>query len=54
MNHRLSSDAADDRRPEERDRGPQPVGDILAELLARYQVRFPEAKIVVVHAPTAA
>jgi hypothetical protein len=28
-------------------RGPQPIGVVLAELLARYQVRFPEVHIVV-------
>lgn len=32
----------------ERDGGPQPVGEILQELLAQYEARFPEVNIVVV------
>jgi hypothetical protein len=28
--------------------GPQPIGEILAELLAQYQARFPEVRIAIV------
>lgn len=34
--------------------GPQPIGAILAELLAQYQIRFPEARLTVVETPVAA
>ena len=34
-----------------RDDGPQPIGAILAELLAQYEDRFPEAHISVVQTP---
>jgi hypothetical protein len=37
----------------ERGGGPQPIGVILAELLAQYERRFPEARIGVVEAPAA-
>jgi hypothetical protein len=30
---------------------PQPIGEILAELLAQYEARFPEAGIAVVQTP---
>jgi hypothetical protein len=33
---------------------PQAIGDILAELLAQYQARFPEVNIRVVEVPAAA
>lgn len=33
---------------------PQTIGQILVELLARYQVRFPEARITIVETPAAA
>ena len=36
------------------DDGPQPIGEILAELLAQYEVRFPEVNIAVVETPVAA
>ena len=36
----------DDER--ERDGEPQPVGEILEELLARYERRFPDVQITVV------
>ncbi|MGA9042358.1 MAG: hypothetical protein WB421_17625 [Terriglobales bacterium] len=38
---------------EDRRRGsePQRIGDILAELMARYETRFPAASIAVVQAP---
>jgi hypothetical protein len=42
----------DERR---RDSGPQPVGEILEELLAQYEARFPDINVVVVEtAATAA
>jgi hypothetical protein len=34
--------------------GPQTIGQILAELLAQYQVRFPEVRITVVETPATA
>ncbi len=33
---------------------PQAIGEILAELLARYQARFPEINITVVEVPATA
>ena len=36
-----------------RGEGPQPIGEILEELLAQYQVRCPEAHFVVVETPAA-
>ena len=36
------------------DDGPQPIGEILAGLLAQYEVRFPEVKITVVETHVAA
>jgi hypothetical protein len=36
------------------DDGPQPIGAILAELLAQYEVRFPEIKIAIVETHVAA
>ena len=33
---------------------PQPIGAILAELLAQYQARFPEVHIAVVETPAVA
>jgi hypothetical protein len=33
---------------------PQAIGDILADLLAQYQTRFPEVNITVVEVPVAA
>lgn len=38
----------------EQRRGPQPIGAVLAELLAQYQARFPEVHIVMVETPTVA
>ncbi len=34
--------------------GPQPIGAVLAELLAQYQARFPEVRIAVVETPAVA
>ena len=31
--------------------GPQPIGKVLADLLAAYQVRFPEIRITIVETP---
>ena len=45
MDNRISQIVSEAR---EDCQGPQPIGTILAELLAQYQVRFPEAKIVVI------
>ena len=39
---------------QEQHRGPQPIGAILAELLAQYQARFPEVHIAVVETPAVA
>jgi hypothetical protein len=33
---------------DERDREPQPVGEILEELLARYEAQFPNVHIAIV------
>ena len=45
MKNRVAS-----REPQE---GPQPIGEILAELLAQYQIRFPEVRLSVVETPAA-
>jgi hypothetical protein len=41
---------------DERERGgePQPIGEILQELLAQYEARFPEINVVVVDAAATA
>jgi hypothetical protein len=39
------------RFQERRDSEPQPIGEILAELLARYQSRFSDVRIAVVQTP---
>ena len=44
MENRISQYDNEEREREDR-RGPQPIGTILAELLAQYQVRFPEVRI---------
>ncbi len=47
MENRISQ--YDNEEREDRPHGePQPIGTILAELLAQYQVRFPEVRIAVV------
>ena len=53
MQNRISQVGNDDREREER-QGPQPIGTVLAELLAQYEVRFPEVRIAVVETPVAA
>jgi hypothetical protein len=47
VENRISQYEDKDNRGNDR-REPQTIGAILAELLAQYQVRFPEAKIVIV------
>jgi hypothetical protein len=39
---------------EQHDDGPQPIGEILAMLLAQYQIRHPEVRIAVVETPVTA
>ena len=36
------------------DDGPQPIGVVLAELLAQYESRFPEAHVAIVETPVTA
>jgi len=36
-----------------RDDGPHPIGEVLAELLAQYQIRFPDVEIAVVETAAA-
>jgi hypothetical protein len=55
MENRISQFENEDREREDRRRGePQPIGAILAELLAQYQVRFPEVRIAIVETPAVA
>ncbi len=54
MNDRMTLSREVPESLDRRGEGPQPVGEILAELLALYQVRFPEARVVVVETPVAA
>ncbi len=56
MKNRISQLENEDcqRVRNDRPRGPQPIGAILAELLAQYQTRFPEVRIAVVETPAAA
>ena len=53
MNNRISPIERDERKDEQQ-RGPQPIGAILADLLAQYQARFPEIQITVVETPAVA
>lgn len=53
MENRISAFYDDCERLENREQGPQPIGEILAELLAQYQIRFPSAQIFVVQTPVA-
>jgi DNA-binding transcriptional LysR family regulator len=48
MENRISVFEDDFDRREGRGGQPQPIGEILAELLAQYQARFPEAQVSVV------
>jgi hypothetical protein len=52
MKNRIS--LQDEGRESEDRREPQPIGAILAELLAQYQTRFPEVRIAVVKTPAVA
>ncbi len=53
MNNRITE--FENGRNEEDHRGePQPIGAILAELLAQYQARFPDVRIAVVETPAVA
>jgi len=47
---------ADDDLPRPQPRGEevQPIGDILAELLARYRAQYPELNLSIVELPSAA
>ena len=50
MENRITKQQDDLRRREE-GRGPKPISEILVELLAQYQIRFPQARITVVETP---
>ena len=54
MENRISQYEDEDSEREDRRREPQPIGAILAELLAQYQIRFPEVRIAVVETPAVA
>ena len=54
MKNRISSQFEDEGQERDDRREPQPIGVILAELLAQYQVRFPEVRIAVVETPAVA
>ena len=51
MENRISQIVNEERKDRQ---GPQPIGEILQELLAQYQVRFPEVRIAVVETPAVA
>jgi hypothetical protein len=42
------------RAGNDRDRDPRPIGEVLTELLARYEQRFPGVRIAVVQTPAEA
>ena len=44
----------DEGREREGHQGPQPIGEILAELLVQYQTRYPEIRLAVVQTPAVA
>ena len=50
MEDRITKLENDPGRRDDRD-GPRRIGEILAELLSRYQIRFPEARTTVVRTP---
>ena len=50
MENRITKQQDDLRRREE-GRGPMRISEILAEFLARYQARYPQARITVVETP---
>jgi len=39
---------------EDRDAEPQAIGEVLAELLAQYECRYPEVNVAVIEVPAAA
>jgi hypothetical protein len=53
MKNRISAWQDDSEQRQQRGEGPRPIGEVLAEFLAQYQVRFPEAKVIVVETPAA-
>ena len=54
MDNRISQFESRGKEQEDHRGEPQPIGTILAELLAQYQVRFPEVRITVVETPAVA
>jgi hypothetical protein len=55
MNNRISTQFADwPETEEQRNPEPQPIGEILDELLAQYERRFPDVRIAVVETPATA
>jgi hypothetical protein len=48
MTNRISTLQDDFGGREERGNGPQPIGEVLEQLLTQYEVRFPSINIVVV------
>lgn len=52
MQNRIAQ-IAEDRRCDAQNDGPMPVGQILEELLAQYERRFPNIHIAVVETATA-
>jgi hypothetical protein len=53
MENRITHLVSKNRNPENPGE-PKPIGAILAELLAQYQVRFPDARIAIVETSAAA
>ncbi len=53
MENRISVFEEDFDRREDRGGEPQPIGEILAELLAQYEARFPEVQLCVVETEVA-
>ncbi len=52
MNNRITQPVDEPREIEGEDhRGPQPIGEILQDLLAQYERRFPGVRIAVVETP---
>jgi hypothetical protein len=51
MNTRITRQ---DESTEREEREPQPIGEILSELLTQYQTRFPELRIAIVETPAVA
>jgi hypothetical protein len=52
MNRRMSH-MEDEKSESKNHREPQPIGEILSELMAQYQARFPAVHIRVVETPAA-